>query len=547
MLTHNKNPLQPKRKDLPWLLVLMVIIWISGTAFFHSPWEPYEPYVVAVVKSIINHDAWLVPYISKDTPYLELQPFYFWVYAFIIKIFNFSDIANAIRLINTLIILSFIYVMGKIGSQLPAYKNGRSVVLVLISSVGFINNAYQLSPNILVLFGFSLYFYALIKSVKMPGISAWILSLGLILISLHFTAQFIVIAILLLIILPIVHNYWRKANYYLTILIGLFLFLIIFITYSWQLNKVNPEFFLEWKMKYTDFIYFQWRIFTEGLQFYLQMLSWYLMPSWILLVWTFYKRRNKVISDPFLCASFIFLLLMFLSAILSGRRDDSVIFPIIIPFVLLASLEIDSIRINIVALLNWFSIFAFGLLGILIAILYVTLSFGHPQKLLSEMQFLAPDYAFSFDAWHIILALIITGIWLFMISRKHIRGREMVTNWASGTTFCLIMFMALCLPWFDSLLSFKDMVQNSQRYLKTNSQQCIATNQKNRLQSAIWYYYADVQLSYAEDFAASKCNQAIISLENQNEFAYQESWRVIWSAKRPIDTKRYVLLERIGK
>ena len=54
MLTYTPNP-KPKRKDRPWLLFLMALIWISGSCFFHDPWEPYEPYVVSIVKSIIEN------------------------------------------------------------------------------------------------------------------------------------------------------------------------------------------------------------------------------------------------------------------------------------------------------------------------------------------------------------------------------------------------------------------------------------------------------------------------------------------------------------
>ena len=152
MLTY--NPIKkPKRKDRPWLLFIMSLIWVLGTAFFHSPWEPYEPFVLAVVKGILRTHSWLVPYVS-NVPYLEIQPFYFWIYSAVLKLFNVTDIysiANCIRLLNTLIIFAIVILAARIGSGLSAFKNGRTVVLILISSFGFINNAYQLSPTILIL------------------------------------------------------------------------------------------------------------------------------------------------------------------------------------------------------------------------------------------------------------------------------------------------------------------------------------------------------------------------------------------------------------
>lgn len=544
MLTYSPIAAKPKRKDRPWLLLIMVLIWIGGAMFFHSPWEPYEPYVVAVVKSIIHTDSWLIPYISQTTPYLDLQPFYFWIYAIIIKLFNFSDIANAIRLINSGLILITIYVTAKVGSNLTAFKNGRSVVMILISCIGFINNAYQLSPNLIILLGVALYFWAVQHSLRLPGISGGVMALSLILISLNFTAQYIVIALMLLLLLPVIDKVWRQSGFYITATSGILIFGLIFGSYAWQLDNVNHEFFLEWSNKYLNFIGITTFSIWGIIVFYLQTLAWYLIPAWILALWTLYKRKGKILADPILRLSVISSIVLFIMAVISGHRDESVIFPIIIPFVLIASVEIDTIRISIVSWLNWFSIFAFGAGGCAVIILYIALNSGHPQDLLSKAKFFAPGYTFDFNFWQVLLGIIITVIWLFMITRKHIRGREMVSNWASGTTFCLVLFVSLCLPWFDSVLSFKGVVDSSKPYLTKGANTCIATNEGNRIQSAIWYYYADVRLQPEKEFDfTTPCKQALISVYQDNKVDYP-GWHVIWSNKRPIDFKRYILVER---
>jgi hypothetical protein len=542
MLTYSPSA-PPRRNDHPWLLVIMAVLWISGATFFHAPWEPYEPYVVAVVKSMVSSNMWLVPYISTNYPYLDLQPFYFWLYALLIKIFNFSDIANAIRVINSLIILLVIYLMGKIGSGLPAFKNGRSVVMILISSIGFINNAYQLSPNIVVLLGFSLYIFALQQSEFLPGICAWLLSLGLILISLNFTCAFIVMTLLVLLLLPLFNHNWRTPNYFITISGGTALFALIFISYVWQLNRVNHGFFLEWKHKYTVVASLNLVAIPRHLWFYLHTLFWYTVPSWFLVTWTLYKRGRQVFQDKILqlCALFIFLIC--LNAIISGRCEEAAIFPIIIPMALLASVEIDSIRISIVSLLNWFSLFIFGLSGLCIIILYIALNSGHPLNLFKQAQAFAPTYIFNFNFWQLALAVFITMIWVFMITRKHIRGREMVSNWASGTTFVLVIFASLCLPWFNAVLSFKDVVASSLPFIHPNG--CVATNGYNNLPSALWYYYADIRLFPSVDINNSNCDQALLAVEGPNNSVDSNYWHQVWSSKRPVDKMYYVLVERI--
>ena len=52
MLTYEPNP-KVEVKDRPWALLLLLLIWLLSTCFFHEPWEPYEPYVASVVKAIL--------------------------------------------------------------------------------------------------------------------------------------------------------------------------------------------------------------------------------------------------------------------------------------------------------------------------------------------------------------------------------------------------------------------------------------------------------------------------------------------------------------
>lgn len=541
MLTYTSNP-KPKRKDRPWLLFVTALIWIAGSCFFHDPWEPYEPYIVAIVKSIINTNSWLVPYISSNSPYLDLQPFYFWIFAVIVKIFNFTDVANAVRLINAFIIFAVIAMMGRIGSGLSAFKNGRTVVMILISTVGFVNNAYQLSPHLVVILGFTLYIYSLQNFKNMPGSSAGILAIGLVCISLHFTAQYISIALFILLLLPIISSSWRRLEYFITIGGGLIFFLLVFTSYAWQLHRVDAEFYYLWQKQYLHFFELSHSL-VDSIGFYLIMLSWYVVPGWFLVFWTIYKRKKAIFKDPIAACSILMLVLFFIGAIFSGAKDESVIFPIIIPIVLLASLEVDSIKITIVSLFNWFSIFVFGSAGLTIAMLYIALGFGYPQKLFHRAQYFAPNYLFNFNFWQVLLAVLITIIWLFMITRKHIRGREMISNWASGSTFVLVMFISLCIPWFNSVLSFRDLVNSSMIHVKLNVNSCVATNSGHSIQNAIWYYYSGLRLVPESNIANTSCDQAIVTMMNNAEPVIY-GWHIIWRGRRPVDFKTYYLMNR---
>jgi 4-amino-4-deoxy-L-arabinose transferase-like glycosyltransferase len=544
MLTYNKN-YKLKRKDRPWLLFVLAIVWVLGTVFFHSAWEPYEPFVFAVVKGITYNNSWLVPYVS-GAPYLEIQPFYFWVYAAVIKIFSITDIsaiANTIRIINSLIILAVLAVLARVGSGLSVFKSGRTVILILISMFGFINISYKLSPNIFIVLGFGLLLYALQKHKDLPGISGWYLFLGLLLMSINFTCEFILIALILLIILPAIDKYWRSGRYCITLFIGIGLFLMIFYIYTVQLQQVSPEFFQDWQYRYGRLIYRSHYNFWLQTAETLKLLSWYVAPAWILTLWSIATKRRKIFQDKTLQVSVILIALLFIFTCISGDNVESCIFPSVILFALLAAAEVDSIRITIVSLSNSFSVIIFGLIGSLLWILYIALSMGtRYNDIVNYLLNLAQGYHYRFNLWQVLLALVISIIWLIMITRKHIRGREMVTNWAAGSTFVVVLFLTLWLPWFDSVLTFEPLIKNSIKYIKPD--QCVATNKANSTQVALWYYYANISLIPTfVNLNYSICNQALIGTDNPKEIDARQ-WQIVWQAKRPIDKQVYYVVRR---
>ncbi len=557
MLTYDKKS-KSKNKDNPLVILLIISSWLLGAIFFHVPWEPYEPFVFAIVKGIISNHSWLVPYIS-NVPYLEIQPFYFWIHASIVKLFNIHDkvaIANTIRITNGCLILSVIILVGKIGSKLSAYKNGRNCILLLIASIGFINNAYQLSPNIIILLGFCCYIYALQLYNDLPGISGGILFIGLLFMSINFTCEFLVIAILNLLILPILDSSWRNKNYLATTMIGIILFSIIFLLYIYDLKSVNNEFFLQWVSKYTAIIAdFSYKNFLAKILSITIFLSWYILPSWFLIAWTIYKRYSTLLHDKVLQVSILLsILLLSFSLFVNDNNIEGELFPILIPAVLLASVEIDSIRITIISLFNWFSLFITSFAATILWMLYFIINFDILRKFFNTihlpiiefmLQF-SQNYHYKFNIWNLSLAVLFTIIWILLITRKHIRGREVITNWASGVTYILVLFLSLWLPWFNSILSFEYIVNDSIKYLDVKQTSCIATNEAHSLQIALWYYYADINLIPGfSNLDYNICDVAVISNQNSNESILQNpKWHIVWQGHRPIDQKFYYILKR---
>ena len=386
-----------------------------------------------------------------------------------------------------------------------------------------------------------MYIYALQLHYRLPGISGWLLFLGLLLISINFTCEYIVIALLLLIILPIIDRHWRTSSYFITATIGIVMFGIIFFLYCNQLHSVNAEFYTQWQQRYGTLYTPGGYNFLRQVRDIFTLLSWYVVPGLFLVLWSLYKRRMGIFKDKVIQANIILAVLIFMFSLLGGHTPEGVIFPIILPVVFIASLEVDSIRISIVSLLNWFSICIFGVIGLVIWLVYIGFILGYPSQMISYILKFSQNYQFHFNIWHTALAILITFIWLFMITRRHIRGRELITNWASSTTYVLVLFLSLCLPWFDSVLSFRPIVMGSLPSIVRQS--CIVTNSENSTQGALWYYYADINLipSFV-NLNFSLCNQSVIATEDINKID-KTQWKIVWQGKRPIDKKAYYVVK----
>ena len=93
------------------------------------------------------------------------------------------------------------------------------------------------------------------------------------------------------------------------------------------------------------------------------------------------------------------------------------------------------------------------------------MNYGIPAKLAERAAYFSPYYTRDIDPMPIIVALLFTPMWLIAITRKNIRGRQAVTNWAAGITLVWALLMTLFLPWIDAAKSHRPIVQQMQNSL----------------------------------------------------------------------------------
>ena len=141
-----------------------------------------------------------------------------------------------------------------------------------------------------------------------------------------------------------------------------------------------------------------------------------------------------------------------LLAINPQRLQDNLVW-LLPPLALLGAAQLDGLRRGAAAFINWFGIMAFGLIAVFLWLGFFAMNYGWPAKLAERAAYFSPYYTPDIDPIPMAVALLFTPLWLWAITRKNIRGRQAVTNWAAGVTLAWALLMTLFLPWLDAAKS----------------------------------------------------------------------------------------------
>jgi hypothetical protein len=153
--------------------------------------------------------------------------------------------------------------------------------------------------------------------------------------------------------------------------------------------------------------------------------------------------------------------------------------------------------------------------------------------------FYTDGYQLETSYWRLLLALALMLLWCVVLMRKGLYGRYMLTNWVVGITCSLVTFIALYLPALDHAVSFRKIVDSSMPYLSNSIKyDCVLTNESNKLQNALWYYYADLILVPTNDYKhANRCQTLLLWSAD----SHPQGWNLVWTAKRVIDKKSFLI------
>lgn len=546
MLTYTpRSESLPKPTEKPWLLLLLTFIWLWPGVIGHDPWKPDEPQIVEMLRHMLASGDAIVPSLL-GRPVLDTPPLYYWVAACFARLFSpwLLDFDDAARLATPFFMALALTFAGGAGRELIGRRHGRSVVLILIGCFGMIVTGHQLNNVVAAYAGFSAAFYALTLALRAPALGGALL--GAATAALFLSSSLLEVALVWTVVLMLpAFSTWRHKRHAIMVAMALFVALPLSVIWPVLLKGHEPELYRLWWQRYAlgPLGGFARVSLFHSAGYYFQTVLWYAFPAWPLAAWALYRNRQRLdqarIQLPMMFFGVVLVMLT-----LSSKLGSESAMPLLLPLAMLAALELDTLRRGGAAFLNWFGVMTFGLFSLLVWLGWMAMNFGWPARLAARGLYFSPYYLPHVSWLAAAFAVVATLLWLWAVTRKHLRGRQSVTNWAAGITLFWGLLLTLWLPWLDAAKSYRPVVEHMMAALPADARQCVAVEQEQTLARLSWAEYGGLTLRpYAAD-EVPPCDVQLL-VRRRDEGTAEPGWTVLWQGARPRDkNEQYVLLRR---
>ena len=551
MLTYTppKKEAAPKTTEKPWLLLCLAFMWLWPAIFGHDPWKPDEPYIYQSVIEMLQNNKGLAPQVY-GTWAVNTPPLYAWTGAFFHELFSPWLLSgyDAVRMATPFFMSIGLAFAGGAGRHLLGRRNGRSVALILIGCAGLMVVGHQMDNMAATFMGYAMAMYALALAPNKPGLSGFILGGAWVVVLLSSSLLELSFLVLIALILPC-FAHWRNRSYFICIVFAFVLAIPLGLVWPLSLKYGLPQVFDLW---WTQFAWSglggaKRAVYLNDLAFYPIVVLWYTFPAWPLALWSVYKRKTTNPPALQLCLVWFTLALLMLTLLSDHRTERALV--LLLPLAVLGAAQLDTLRTGAAAFFNWFGIMAFGALAVFVWLGFFAMNWGWPTKLAERSLYFSPYYKpDDLSLLAVAVAILVTPIWLWAVTRKHLRGRQAVTNWAAGMTFVWVLLFTLWLPWLDKAKSFRPVVQSMEASLSPRlkdrlkqGRACLSTERQNTTLIMAWREYGTYPLAIDQ----SSCRYKIV-VNDETQTTPPRGWQEVWQGARPRDKHEiFALWKRI--
>ena len=522
------------------LLLVLCAIWILLGLIGHAPWKPLESTSISIVKSILDGGSLIAPMASGETS-IEAPPLYYLSAAASAKAFSpLLNIHDGARLINAIWLSIILLTVGMTGRELWGRGIGRHATFIMIGTIGLVISAHSLVNDVASLACTATGFYALALSKRHLWRASGLLGLS---IAFGFLSDGLMPLLILTstsLILPVFFSAWRTRSFITVLSIAFLIATPLITVWLLMMHYYSPALLNNWWQS-TFNSYHQ-----DNHVYFLRILIWYAWPALPLALLGLWRYRQQLLLKPkFQLIISFFITSLFLLGFGAPAKDINAL-PLLLPLVALAAGSVEHLKRGLASALNWFGVMLFGLIGVLIWLGWLAMMIGYPAKIKVRMQFLSGANDIHFSGIALIIALIVSAIWVSVCIRAKQTNKSTVTNWAVGMTFGWSLLMTLWLPLLDSAKSYQPVFSSFQAALP-QKYNCINSLNVVQPQRLLLNYYTNVKLQPFETTQQLSCDLYLLQdVKGVGEMHLGQEWVQIWKGKRNADRKEsFRLFKRI--
>jgi 4-amino-4-deoxy-L-arabinose transferase-like glycosyltransferase len=543
------SPSAPFRAVKQFGLVLLCAAWVALGIAGHDPWKTEDATSIGVAVEMAEHNDFVVPTLGAE-PYLPHPPLAYMGGAVSLDLFsppltphNAARVVAGVAL--ALILLATAYASREL--------NGRAFrwlpVLILVGSVGFWDRAHVLSPELFLTLGIAVGLWGLALALRRPVLGGLGLGAGLAISFMGNGFMGPLWLVLTAIVLPFFGAEWRNRAYLATAAVALVAGIALSLPWPLALHARDPALFAQWLASESPGDYLA--LLGEGKPepvYYLRNLIWFAWPALPLILWLLWLRGrgfNGGLRGPGVVIPGVMSIVILVSLLAMPDARLANALPLLIPFALLAALEVDSLKRGFSGALDWFGILTFGLAALLMWLLWIDAYLnGMSLRVARLFRDTEVGYSPSFHLGSMLAALALTVLWVVLVRPARRSNRRAILNWAAGVTLIWGLVTTIWLPYIDSRRSYRGTVEALARELPAGT--CVASRNLGEPQRAVFNYFAKITTVREEVNPDHDCKALVVQYGRlEGDPMPPTGWTPKWSgARRGDDTERFVLYVR---
>jgi 4-amino-4-deoxy-L-arabinose transferase-like glycosyltransferase len=513
------------------LIALLCLCWIIPGLIGHDLWGSDEAYTFGVVYDLLQGGSWLHPQLAGEA-FLREPPLYYFVARLSARLNeNWLALQDGARLATGLFMaLTFIF-CSLAARELNGKGKGALAPLLLIGSAGLLVRGHEILTDIAPLAGFALGYYCLALGLRKRiwagiGIGG---SLGIIFLSQGILET--VMFVLLLLLLPLICWPFRNRQYAQSMGIALLVGLPLIASWPILLELHNPGALQTWIRQDLHAV-----LTGQGhkLSYFINILPWYGWPIWVVSLWSLWRGRRQLRTNPALGLPLTGFLVTLLVLSIAGDARDLYALPLLIPLTLLAIPGVSQLRRGGANAWYWFGVLGTGVFIIAGWFYWSALELGYPAELHSHLQHLRPSYPAAFKMMPFLLALGYTLAWLVLIRKLPFSPERPVIVWAAGVCVIWGLLNILFLSYIDTGKSYRAMIVSLKNHLPQHYD-CVSSEHLSEAQRAMLQYYAGLITYRTESPNRQRHCQILLTQGIKKYEPPHPGWHKIWEGSRPAD------------